>query len=246
MIRPSLRHSRPLKPILLLLLILILYLTYTTFDAAISQPKQIQPQLLNATIPKHTRTIDGIEIHTYPNAHIHCNHQKPLIAINLLVKNGNSWPFHPDARSFKDFVKMITGITYPEQCMRLNVLVSDPLEFKRIIKFVDNGITETLFGVNLVYINDDPTIVQKRKIALYRNTLLYLTLRDEHAILWIDSDIIKIPSSNLQSMVDSGKDIITARINMYDTNPINEYDLTTWLGDRVKPSQAGTKTYYII
>ncbi|KAF9212334.1 hypothetical protein BGZ59_006903 [Podila verticillata] len=60
------------------------------------------------------------------------------------------------------------------------------------------------------------------------------TLRDEDSVLWIDSDMVKIPSDLLLRMIDSGKDIITTATKFGPTGGF--YDLNAWVGERITPS----------
>ena len=68
-----------------------------------------------------------------------------------------------------------------------------------------------------------------------RNYLLYSTLRDEDSILWIDSDMVRVPNDLLRRMIDSGKDVITTATR---SGPNGGFiDLNAWVGERIKPNR---------
>ena len=81
-------------------------------------------------------------------------------------------------------------------------------------------------------------------LAHLRNFLLYSVslAPDISGVLWIDADVVQIPEELLRSIVDSDKDIVTARC----LNPVGqEYDKNTWIGERKKPTPSEFKSLRI-
>ncbi|KAF9922455.1 hypothetical protein BGZ67_010529, partial [Mortierella alpina] len=72
-----------------------------------------------------------------------------------------------------------------------------------------------------------------------RNFLLYSTLGDEDAVLWIDSDMTHIPRDVLSRMVGSGKDVLTTATTLGPGSRF--YDLNAWVGERIKPNEQQMK-----
>ncbi|KAK3816994.1 MAG: hypothetical protein J3R72DRAFT_460825 [Linnemannia gamsii] len=59
-------------------------------------------------------------------------------------------------------------------------------------------------------------------------------MRDEDSVLWIDSDMIRIPNDLLGRMIDSGKDVITTATRSGPTGGF--LDLNAWVGERIEPN----------
>ncbi|KAF9328495.1 hypothetical protein BG006_008319 [Podila minutissima] len=56
---------------------------------------------------------------------------------------------------------------------------------------------------------------------------------DEDSVLWIDSDMIRVPNNLLHRMIDSGKDVI---ITTTRTGPNGHFiDFNAWVGEHIKP-----------
>ncbi|KAF9272457.1 hypothetical protein BGZ68_002399, partial [Mortierella alpina] len=171
---------------------------------------------------------------------------KPTVLVLTLVRNHEGWG---KKRSFLDFVKLVQSLDYPKANMHLGVLVSDKKEYDTISEIV-NGWPEDypIFPrVRVVLREKDAGIARenrkedhvqrerRRLIARLRNYLLYSTLRDEDAVLWIDSDMTRIPSYVLSRMIESGKDIITTAATF---GPGGYFlDLNAWAGERIKPNE---------
>ncbi|KAF9932715.1 hypothetical protein BGZ67_004591, partial [Mortierella alpina] len=145
---------------------------------------------------------------------------KQSILVLTLVNNHDGWG---KDRSFPDFVKIVQSFDYPVANIHLGILVSDRDEFNTITDLVKRWPQEDPFFRKIRVIfrekgvaiarqdrkDDNVQKVRRRLIARMRNFLLYSTLGDEDAVLWIDSDMTYIPPDVLSRMVDSGKDIIT-------------------------------------
>jgi hypothetical protein len=77
---------------------------------------------------------------------------------------------------------------------------------------------------------------RRRTIARYRNVLQALALRDEEALLWVDADIVQVPSDMLSRMLASKRDIIVPSCFRGGRSADNYYDRNTWVGPRAKPT----------
>ncbi|KAJ3345299.1 hypothetical protein HDU91_007395 [Kappamyces sp. JEL0680] len=77
---------------------------------------------------------------------------------------------------------------------------------------------------------------RRQRIAMRRNELLYLALRDDHqAVVWIDADLLFIPPGLVGKMWASGKDIVTASCVLNRTRDL-DYDQNAWKGRRTSPT----------
>ncbi|KAF9949344.1 hypothetical protein BGZ72_008857 [Mortierella alpina] len=177
-------------------------------------------------------------------------HDKQSILVLTLINNRDNWG---KDRSFLDFVKIVQSFDYPIANLKLGILVSDKDEFNAIVDTVkrwpdDDPIFQkirVIFREKSVGIarqdrkGDNVQKVRRRLIARLRNFLLYSTLGDEDAVLWIDSDMTHIPPDVLSRMADSGKDIITTATTLGPGGPF--YDLNAWAGERIKPNEQEMK-----
>ncbi|KAK3824126.1 MAG: Anp1-domain-containing protein [Linnemannia elongata] len=171
---------------------------------------------------------------------------KQTVLVLTLVRDRESWS---DGRSFPDFLSIVQGFDHPMSNINLGVLVSDKNEFNAItdyIKHLPDG-NKNFFGHIHVILRekdagiprehrraDDAQRDRRRLIARLRNYLLYTTMRDEDSVLWIDSDMIRVPNDLLNRMIDSGKDIITTATR---SGPSGGFiDLNAWVGERIKPN----------
>ncbi|KAF9981652.1 hypothetical protein BGZ75_007004 [Mortierella antarctica] len=175
---------------------------------------------------------------------------KQSILVLTLVNNHDGWG---KDRSFPDFVKIVQSFDYPVANIHLGILVSDRDEFNTITDLVKRWPQEDPFFRKIRVIfrekgvaiarqdrkDDNVQKVRRRLIARMRNFLLYSTLGDEDAVLWIDSDMTHIPPDVLSRMVDSGKDIITTATTLGPGGPF--YDLNAWAGERIKPNEQQMK-----
>jgi mannan polymerase complexes MNN9 subunit len=133
--------------------------------------------------------------------------------------------------------------------INLGVLASDKKEFKAITDYIrqlpvnrnpfpqihvilrekDNGMAREDRKA------EDAQRDRRRLIARLRNYLLYTTLRDEDSVLWIDSDMVRVPNDLLGRMIDSGKDVITTPARFGPNGGF--IDLNAWVGERTKPNE---------
>ncbi|KAG0033313.1 hypothetical protein BGZ81_008783 [Podila clonocystis] len=168
------------------------------------------------------------------------------VLILTLVQNSKSWGH---GRSFLDFMSIVQGFDYPMSNINLGVLASDEKEFEAIVEYIKQlpGDKKNFFhhicvilrekdaGVSREGRKDDNAQRDRRRlIARMRNYLLYSTLRDEDSVLWIDSDMVRVPNDLLRRMIDSGKDVITTATR---SGPNGGFiDLNAWVGERIKPN----------
>ncbi|KAF9335609.1 hypothetical protein BG006_011122 [Podila minutissima] len=171
---------------------------------------------------------------------------KQTVLVLTLVRNRESWG---QGRGFSDFMKIVQGFDYPMSNINLGVLASDQLEFTAIANYIKQipGDKKNFFPQIHVILRDkdvglaredrkDENIQRDRRrlIARLRNYLLYSTLRDEDSVLWIDSDMIRVPNDLLRRMIDSGKDIITTATRIGSDGSF--IDFNAWVGERIKPN----------
>ncbi|KAF9560239.1 hypothetical protein EC968_006261 [Mortierella alpina] len=178
------------------------------------------------------------------------DHTTQSILVLTLVNNHENWG---QGRSFLDYLKLVQSFDYPMANIHLGVLVSDRDEFNAITDIVKRWPEDDPFfpKVRVIFREkgaavarnarkaDEIQTTRRRTIARMRNFLLYGTLEDEDAVLWIDSDMTIIPPDVLSRMVDSGKDIITTVTTIGEGG--SPYDLNAWAGERIKPSEEQMK-----
>ncbi|CAO3568034.1 unnamed protein product [Mortierella alpina] len=178
------------------------------------------------------------------------DHRKQFILVLTLVNKHDNWG---KDRSFLDFAKIVQSFDYPIANMHLGILVSDRDEFNAITDTLKRWPKDDPFfqrvrvifrekGVGIAREERKHDNVQRdrrRLIARMRNYLLYSTLTDEDAVLWIDSDMTHIPPDALGRMVDSGNDVITTATTFGPGGSF--YDLNAWAGERNKPNEQQMK-----
>lgn len=166
-----------------------------------------------------------------------------LVAILTIVNDHTSWG--QGGRTFKDFMDMAFTINYPKICQTINILVSSEVEFKSMIQYVKSN---DKLGYHSITLFLQPTAAlssregrkedalqknRRRLLAILRNQLLYSILTIHiYGVLWIDSDIIKVPVDALAKIIDADKDIVAALC----TKGGGEYDLNSWSGPRLAPN----------
>ncbi|KAF9149649.1 hypothetical protein BG015_008557 [Linnemannia schmuckeri] len=193
---------------------------------------------------KPSHYTNGLEFRfTNPSAHPVSGKQTGLVL--TLVRNHESWSA---GRSFPDFLSIVQGFDYPMSNINLGVLASDKEEFNAITDYIKQlpGDKNFFRQIHVILREKDAGISRenrradnaqrdrRRLIARLRNYLLYTTMRDEDFVLWIDSDMIRVPNDLLGRMIDSGKDVITTATR---TGPSGGFiDLNAWVGERIKPN----------
>ncbi|KAG0272499.1 hypothetical protein BGZ97_010968, partial [Linnemannia gamsii] len=156
----------------------------------------------------------------FTNLSAHPVSGKQTVLVLTLVRNRESWG---GDRSFSDFLSIVQGFDYPMSNINLGILASDKTEFMAITDYIKQlpGDKNPFRQIHVILREKDNGISRehrkadnaqrdrRRLIARLRNYLLYTTLRDEDSVLWIDSDMIRVPNDLLGRMIDSGKDVIT-------------------------------------
>ena len=175
--------------------------------------------------------------------------QKVLVL--TLVRDHESWG---KGRNVQDFLTLVRRLDYPVSNINIGILASDQQEFNTITEYV-NQLPEKGDPFSQVQVilrekdvgisrddrkGDDVQRERRRLIARLRNYLLYSTLGKEDYVLWIDSDMIQIPSNLLNDMIQSGKDIITVATRFGPNGRF--YDLNAWVGERITPNAEEQKT----
>ncbi|KAG0333162.1 hypothetical protein BG000_009431 [Podila horticola] len=182
----------------------------------------------------------------FTNPSAHPVKGKQTILVLTLVRDHESWG---DGRSFPDFLNIVQGFDYPMSNINLGVLASNKKEFKAIANYIKQipGDKNFFAQIRVVLREMDAGVSRedrkdenaqrdrRRLIARLRNYLLYSTLRDEDSILWIDSDMIRVPNDLLRRMIDSGRDVITVATK---SGPDGDFlDFNAWVGERTKPNE---------
>ena len=123
------------------------------------------------------------------------------------------------SRSLLDFLDMIKiQCSFNKADYTLGLLVSSQELFNSIVALVESSSPPNFSRITIILDRRRPTErthakekqkERRRFIAMLRNTLVYSSMVEEAYVLWIDSDIVKIPSGLLDTMIESKKDIIT-------------------------------------
>ena len=155
----------------------------------------------------------------------------PNVVLLTLVHNAESWGGN---RSFSDYLAMTHTFLYPRNRTSIGLLVSSFEEFDAMKETLTTTLSSTIpipspFGLyaRITVIYKPPfdgeidrgsrhfnhaQKERRRLIARLRNYLLSSVLRDEDDwVIWIDADIVKVPSEAVGVIVDSNKDIVTMR-----------------------------------
>lgn len=167
------------------------------------------------------------------------------------------------ARSFQDFLLVLSRINYSKAYTNLAFLVKTEEEYNQVASEVQRYYTTTnqeffdglisgnekFAKITLVHApfiertsridrstRHEDNIQKKRRsiIAKVRNFLVNTALSNEKYTLFVDSDIIDIPSNLVNYFIKSGKDIIVPRIQK--GKDCFDYDQNSWVGERSKPS----------
>ncbi|KAF9079330.1 hypothetical protein BGX29_003502 [Mortierella sp. GBA35] len=225
----------------LVLAVIAIYTFICLFNIAGFKPSNFKPSPTDFKPSHYTKSHEF----RFTNLSAHPVSGKQTVLVLTLVRNRESWG---GDRSFSDFLSIVQGFEYPMSNINLGVLASDKKEFKAITDYIKQlpGDKNPFRQIHVILREKDTGISRedrkaenaqrdrRRLIARLRNYLLYTTMRDEDSVLWIDSDMIRIPNDLLGRMIDSGKDVITTATR---SGPSGDFiDLNAWVGERSKPS----------
>lgn len=225
----------------LVLAVSVIYIFTGLFYIAHFKPFNFKPSPIDFNPIHYNASLEF----RFTNPSAHPVPGKQTVLVLTLVRNRESWS---DGRSFPDFLSIVQGFDYPMSNINLGVLVSDKKEFKAITDYIKRLPSNKNFfhqihvilrekdaGISREHRRADRAQRERRRlIARLRNYLLYTTMRDEDSVLWIDSDMVRVPSDLLGRMIDSGKDVITTATR---TGPNGDFiDLNAWVGERIKPN----------
>ncbi|KAF9543898.1 hypothetical protein EC957_000349 [Mortierella hygrophila] len=228
-----------------------MYIFTCLFNIADFKPSNLKPSNLKPSNLKPSTT-DFKPSH-YTNSHefyftnlsAHPVPKKQTVLVLTLVRDRESWGAD---RSISDFLNIVQGFDYPMSNINLGILASDKNEFKAITDHIKQlpDDKNPFHQIHVILREKDANISRadrkaensqrdrRRLIARLRNYLLYTTMRDEDSVLWIDSDMIRVPNDLLGRMIDSGKDVITTATR---SGPSGGFiDLNAWVGERKKPN----------
>ncbi|KAG0289146.1 hypothetical protein BGZ96_007214 [Linnemannia gamsii] len=238
---PSTFHLRYLVLAVIAMYIFTCLFNITDLRSSNLQPSNFKP---SPTDVKPSHYSSNFEFR-FINPSVHPVPGKQTVLVLTLVRNRESWSGN---RRFPDFLSIVQGFDYPMSNINLGILASDRTEFNAITDYI-KGLPDDKnpFGqIHVILREKDAGIARKdrkadneqrdrrRLIARLRNYLLYTTLRDEDSVLWIDSDMIRVPNDLLGRMIDSGKDVITTATRSGPRG--NFIDLNAWVGERIKPN----------
>ncbi|KAG0028191.1 hypothetical protein BGZ82_008557 [Podila clonocystis] len=224
-----------------------MYIFTCLFNIANIKPYNFKPSPIDFNPSYHS---NGLEfILTNPSAHPDPANQTVLVL--TLVQNNESWG---GGRSFPDFLSIVQGFDYPMSNINLGVLASNKEEFNAITNYIKQlPRDKNLFPQIRVILREKDAGISRRDrkadnvqrerrrlIARLRNYLLYTAMRDEDAVLWIDSDMIRVPNDLLARMIDSGKDVITTATRAGPRGGFMDYN--AWVGERIKPNAEEQET----
>jgi hypothetical protein len=153
-------------------------------------------------------------------------------------------------RTATDFVNLLASFNYAKERTAIGVLCSDRRLEAHLHDAFSTG-DNKYASVQIFYRKLDDAIelgrsdadrhaafAQKKRrslLARYRNLLLSLSLSEsDRAVLWIDADMVTIPSNIIEMFQQSNKEIVT----VHTKRGRETYDLNAWQGPRIKPTAA--------
>ncbi|CCH41147.1 Mannan polymerase II complex ANP1 subunit [Wickerhamomyces ciferrii] len=167
---------------------------------------------------------------------------------------------------FNNFLALLEGLDYPNSKTSLSILLSSKDEFKKFDEYVAKIFKEIentkdleslknsfskITLMNAQFIEDEFKIdranrqkpeaqKQRRKLlARLRNFLVFNGIGAEIYSLSVDSDMIELPKDLITTFIESGKDIVTIRVDMKNSAGHvvhKDFDLNSWAGDRKTPT----------
>ena len=145
------------------------------------------------------------------------------VLVLAIAKDDSSWGVNGTAQSF---LALIASLQYPRHKLSIGLLVSDPKEYHRVTEYLSLHFADYGFAhVSVLCRNDksmqmsrgnrkadDKQKQRRRLLARYRNFLLFSCLKDWHqGVLWVDSDIVKMPGYLLRKMIDCESNTLLLR-----------------------------------
>ncbi|CAI9741168.1 Hypothetical predicted protein [Octopus vulgaris] len=152
-------------------------------------------------------------------------------------------PIHNVADHLNHYTNLLKNLTYPrhlvsvalgEDCSTDETLIVAKgvvEELSRIFK------TARLFHFNLTgqitgrwsVVHDHAMQLSRRShLAKSRNLLLRNSLKDETWVMWIDSDVSRIPGDLVQQLISADKDVVVPSCLFHDGVNTRVYDKNTW------------------
>ena len=74
----------------------------------------------------------------------------------------------------------------------------------------------------------DVQLLRRVRLAMVRNWLLTVALRDHDWVLWLDSDLARLPPDLVQQLAASGKELVVPNCVVEGSSPPRTYDLNSW------------------
>ena len=150
-------------------------------------------------------------------------------------------------RQFQDFIDLLVNQSATASFPSVGLLISGKSELDLVSLFIQANFEKLPFSkLTLIHYPEESVTnrenrkadhLQKdrrRRLAMLRNTLSFIALQGEQHVIWIDGDIVGIPSELSQKMINSGKDVVVPSCYLKDGN--YDYDLNSWVGQRTHPS----------
>ncbi|CCH41146.1 hypothetical protein BN7_683 [Wickerhamomyces ciferrii] len=171
-----------------------------------------------------------------------------LIVLSVI---GHGESYGP-TRSFADYLDVIHSMKYDWNRATLGLLIGKKEEYDNIINYLNKFESEDSFSKIIVihaeYIEkvgaqlsrdqrhaDNVQKERRRTISKSRNFLVNNAIEDEAYTLFLDSDMVKVPTDMIKTFLNTDKDVIVPRIAKGTT--IENYDFNSWRGTRIKPTK---------
>lgn len=71
-------------------------------------------------------------------------------------------------------------------------------------------------------------LIRRQRLAVVRNWLLTVALRDHDWVLWLDSDLWDAPRNLVHKLMASKTDLVVPNCIVADSDPPRTYDLNSW------------------
>lgn len=210
---------------------------------------KLQHDIFESETPKYSK-----QVFTYANGY-DSNHNVNIYTIILNDHYG-------DGRNFDDFIRLLDSIEINKQETTLSFLVNShelgvkvtefakkyiedaiksPMDYFSKIVILESEFLESQISISRGDRHKNELQAHRRKIlAKMRNFLVFNTFNNEKYALFIDCDVVEVPSDLFKLFVRLNKDIAVVRIDNKSRGRITaeDYDKNTWLyGERLSPTQ---------
>ncbi|CAK4069883.1 unnamed protein product [Aphanomyces euteiches] len=175
------------------------------------------------------------------------------LLIMVVTKDKTSWG---KGRTAQDFIALVQTFDYPAHKISIGILTSSMEEYVQLKRLFQRTLLTHFAQVTIIFRDDlnvriarerrhddDVQKIRRRTIARYRNVALSQCLEPWHShVVWIDSDIISIPTYLVSKMVAAKLDILEPLCNLKHGHV--DYDLNAWEGPRLTPTPEELKALH--